>query len=479
MKWFSNLRIASKMCLLLIGALTLLGTLLGMILWTSMGGVMRENIDSKGSNLAAQLALLSSEPIQMADLYALHELVHLTMISDKEIRYVLIVDKEGKPMAHTFSQGIPRKLLDAHKIAEQKSDAPQVAILSTNEGTVHDILFPIEQGALGYVRIGLNEKAIDKVLHAKIYQLMITTVIVGAVVVLLMLKLANLITRPLQRVTDMSKNIAEGELPKETPISSTDEIGILASAINHMVTSLKKSELERHDLLQRLITIQEDERKRISRELHDETGQSLTALLLTMRALANQITDASQCSSILALREEVSAILYKLRNLAVELRPPSLDELGLTAAMQKYIDEYKERYGIEVEFEYDSSLDGLDSQTGLALYRILQESLTNIIKHADAQRVYVALREQEKSIELTVKDDGVGLTRDTLANARSENRLGIYGMKERAEILGGKLVLTSEWPEWATVVTAKVPAIYHNGEIVNDGKREDPDYAGG
>lgn len=337
MNWFRNLRIVHKLGLLLILALILLGTSLGVILWNSVGSVMRENIDSKGSNLAAQLALLSSEPIQMADLYALHELAHLTMISDKEIRYVLIVDKEGKLMVDTFSQGIPKKLLDAHRIPAQKTDDSNVVILTTDEGIIHDILFPIEQGALGYIRIGMNEKAINQVLHTKIYQLMLTTFIVGVVVLLMVLKLANLFVKPLRRLTDISEKIASGQLSHEITgaPSSMDEIGILTAAINHMVVNLKKSEVERQGLLNRLITVQEDERKRISRELHDETGQALTYLILSMRALANQMEDTDERAVILEAREEAVGILHKLRNLAVELSPPALDELGLVAAGAK------------------------------------------------------------------------------------------------------------------------------------------------
>lgn len=463
MNWFNNLRIVHKLCLLLVVALILLGTSLGLILWNSIASVMRENIDAKGSNLAAQLALLSSEPIQMADLYALHELVHLTMNSDKEIRYVFIVDKENKVMAHTFSEGMPKKLLNAHGLPAEKSEEPQVTTLTTDEGIIHDILFPIEQGALGYIRIGMNEQVIDTVLHVKTRQLMLTTFIIGMIVLLLVFKLAQLFTRPLQSLTDMSEKIAGGELPQEIAVSSVDEIGILSGAINHMITSLKKSEIERQSLLNRLITIQEDERKRISRELHDESSQALTALILSMRALANQTADAEQRSFILAARDEAGSILHKLRDLAVELRPPALDELGLVAAIQKYIDDYTARYAIQVDFEYDLPLDTLESRTSLALYRILQESLTNIVKHANARRVYVGLQGKDENIELKIKDNGIGLSWHTFISARSENRLGLYGIQERVEILGGKLELTSELPQWATVITIVVPAIQEDG----------------
>lgn len=467
MNWFRNLRIIHKLGLLLILALILLSASLGVILWNSVASVMRQNIDAKGKNLAAQLALLSSEPIQMADLYALHELVHLAMVSDKEIRYVLVVDPAGKLMVHTFSQGIPKKLLSAHSIPGQKSDDHHVTILATDEGVIHDILFPIEQGALGYIRIGMNETVIHDVLHTKIYQLMFTTLIIGAIILLLVLKLAQLLAKPLERLTNISENIAAGRIPPEIPVLSPakDEIGILTTAINHVAASLKKSEMERQNLLNRLITVQEDERKEISRELHDETGQALTYLILSLRALANQTSDTGRRSVILAVREEAVSILHKLRNLAVELSPPALEELGLVAAMQRYIDDYNGRYDIQAEFEYDLPGAMIEKQTSLALYRILQESLTNIIKHAHARRVSVILRNQGETIELLIKDNGVGISRNALTNARSENRLGLYGMQERAEILGGKLVITAEMPEWASVIKVAVPSLHAKEDV--------------
>lgn len=457
MEWFKKLRIAHKIAFTLVAVLFLFSVSVGVILWKSMGNVMRDSLVAKGEDLGAQLAALSSEPIQTANLYALHELIHLTKTNNKEVRYVLIVDEHGYVMVNTFTQGIPKNLLKFHDVSQKRLEEPDVVEILTDEGSVHDILYPIEQGELGYVRIGMHEKTIKQVLYANLSQLIIATIIVGVVSILIAIKLTQLFTRPLKRLTKISEAISCGVLPEQTVVSSGDEIGQLTVTINTMTASLKRNEAERQNLLSSLITAQEDERRRISRELHDETSQALTALILSMRAMANQAADSDQKSFILAVRDEAVGVLHKLRNLAIELRPPALDDLGLAAAVEKYINDYHDRYGIDINFSQNLDKPILENKVGLAIYRILQESMTNVIKHSGATRVSVLLNKDDSNIILFVKDNGVGLTQDRLLQARGENRLGLYGIQERVEILGGKLEVLDELPEWSTVIKVTLP----------------------
>ncbi|HWR44225.1 HAMP domain-containing sensor histidine kinase [Sporomusa sp.] len=458
MKWFQEMRIIHKLSLSFATVLFLLSISMGIILWNSMGNVMRDSLETKGIDLAAQLAALSSEPIQTANLYALHELVYLTQNSNKEVRYVFITDDQGAVLVHTFPQGMPKKLLSTHDVSQQKSEEPEVLVISTDEGNIHDVLYPIERGELGYIRVGMHEKTIQQVLLANIGELILTTIFIGAVTLVFCVKLTQLFTKPLNKLIKISESISRGILPAETKVTSGDELGKLTTAINTMTASLKKSEAERQSLLNHLITAQEDERKRISRELHDETSQALTALILSMRAMANQADNSDNKSFILEVRDEAAGVLHKLRDLAVELRPPALDDLGLVAAIQKYLDDYKERYQMKVEFDHSLVNPIPEPQASLAIYRILQESLTNIIKHSGANHVLIILTETD-SIDLTVKDNGVGLTVETLSKARSENRLGLYGIQERVEILGGRFAIESEPPKWATVIKVSLPRL--------------------
>lgn len=456
MQWFKKMRIVHKLSLSFAAVLFVLSISIGVIFWNSMSKVMRESLDTKGIDLAAQLSALSSEPIQTSNLYALNELIHLTQNSNKEVRYVIITDEHNDVMVHTFPNGMPRNLLPVHDVLLQKREDPKVLVIKTDEGDIHDILFPIERGELGYIRLGMTEDTIRKVLFSNIGELILTTLLIGVATLVFVVKLTQLFTKPLIKLTNISEAISKGILPEEAKVTSGDEIGKLTTAINTMTASLRRSELERQSLLNRLITAQEDERKRISRELHDETSQALTALILSMRAMANQTDNADNKSFILDVRDEAVGVLNKLRNLAVELRPPALDDLGLVAAIEKYLADYQDRYGIRVDFDHSLVNPIPENKVGLAIYRILQESLTNIIKHSGASRIHISL-EEKSCITLTVKDNGVGLAVEMLSKARSENRLGLYGIKERAEILGGKLSIESDMPNWATVIKVSLP----------------------
>ena len=203
-----------------------------------------------------------------------------------------------------------------------------------------------------------------------------------------------------------------------------------------------------------MLSAQEDERKRISRELHDETGQALTSLLVSMRVLADRTTDEQQRSILMGARDLAANTLHDIRNLAVELRPPVLDDLGLVPAIRKYITQFEQRYGLTASFSVSG--ERVHGPTALALYRVLQEGLTNVVKHANASAVAVTMDIRENHIELIISDDGKGFDTKFIQDARKDNRLGLYGMRERAELLGGTLTISSSLQQ-GTVITVIVP----------------------
>lgn len=198
-------------------------------------------------------------------------------------------------------------------------------------------------------------------------------------------------------------------------------------------------------MISKLITAQEDERKRISRELHDETSQALTSLMLTMRVLANEAKDDEQKKLLIALREITASILHDIRNLAVELRPPILDELGLIAALKKYAKRFEEGFGIQITLQVPNETGiELESHVSVALYRIFQESLNNVVKHTAATEVITKMQYTKNDVELIISDNGHGIGKDDFLKASRENRIGIYGMKERVELLGGTFSIKKE-----------------------------------
>jgi len=190
------------------------------------------------------------------------------------------------------------------------------------------------------------------------------------------------------------------------------------------------------DSLRRVIEGQELERRRLARELHDETGQALTSVLLGLKAVER----AEDVPTALAeLRELVVATLQDVRRLAVELRPKALDDFGLSVALERLVQTFREATGISVEFQSQLGEKRLPSEVETTLYRIVQESLTNVAKHAGAQRVSILLVRRPGVVSALIEDDGHGFT------AADEGRggIGLSGMRERLALLDGRLTVES------------------------------------
>jgi two-component system, sensor histidine kinase and response regulator len=201
----------------------------------------------------------------------------------------------------------------------------------------------------------------------------------------------------------------------------------------------------------RLVSAQEEERRRISRELHDELGQALTAHNLNLHNLTGDLPSErpEMRNHIDLLISETNDMLNRVRHLAQNLRPPALDTLGLPLAITTYCQEFEKRTGIPVLLQIDLSLPMIQDVYAVTLYRILQESLTNIIKHADANHVWVNLEQEENKLSLTIQDNGHGFD---VENVQS-NGIGIAGIRERLELVGGQLVVRTG-PGRGVVVSA-------------------------
>jgi len=221
---------------------------------------------------------------------------------------------------------------------------------------------------------------------------------------------------------------------------------------------LQRKEAVRRELLHKALTAQEEERRRIARELHDEAGQALAALLVNLRLIENASSLEEARAQVAHMREVVNQTLDEIRALAWELRPSVLDDLGLVPALARYIQSCRSRFGMEIDLE----VVGLDQvrlpwEVETALYRIAQEALTNAARHAGAQHVSVILEQRGDRALLIVEDDGEGFdVAQVRASAQKRGRLGLYGMEERASLVGGRLTVESA-PGSGTTVVVEVP----------------------
>jgi two-component system sensor histidine kinase NreB len=217
-------------------------------------------------------------------------------------------------------------------------------------------------------------------------------------------------------------------------------------AIRNEVTELKRVQEELQLMVKQVIHIQEEERKRFSRELHDGIGQSLFSLLIQMDRV---ISDQNNID-LEKIRTYVSHIIEDVRGLAWELRPSVLDDLGVVPATRTYIENYSGHYGIRVHFETNLRRR-LAAQQETTIYRMIQESLANVGKSADVEEAKVSLLDLPDRVEVRVKDEGKGFVRDKKAKG-----VGIFSMEERARSIGGQLTIHSV-PGSGTEVVLTIP----------------------
>ncbi|MCS7264654.1 MAG: GAF domain-containing sensor histidine kinase [Armatimonadetes bacterium] len=248
---------------------------------------------------------------------------------------------------------------------------------------------------------------------------------------------------------------------------SRDDLTFLQTISEHLAIALTNARLLRELsekervrglLLNKVVTAQEEERRRISHELHDQIGQLLTALLIQLQLLERDISTPALKERLKMLKHLAEEISSQLHHIAWELRPPALDELGLIAALERITEEWSLRFNIPCEFVANSSIDGeVQPEMAIGVLRIVQEALTNIAKHAKATQAKVWVSQENGELVVIVEDDGVGFrVSDILRHPDENKRLGLLGMMERAAMLSGNISIDSK-PGKGTKVQIKVP----------------------
>jgi signal transduction histidine kinase len=310
-----------------------------------------------------------------------------------------------------------------------------------------------------------------------------------AAAVALALLLAGTITRPVARLARGARQLGAGRLAYRLPVESGDELGVVATEFNRMAAQLQDASAtleervrqrtqelaeanrqldvhrgeqerlaqQRRVLLGRVITAQEEERQRIARELHDETGQSLTALALGIEAASAELR-AGRTDSVderLGSLTSVSAdALKELERLVLDLRPAQLDRLGLVATLRWYVARVRSHAGVAASLEVRGHTTRLGAEVETTLFRLTQEALTNVVRHAHADHVDVVLAFEPDSLRLDVTDDGIGFDARQVSTASTS--IGLIGMRERTQLIGGTLTLRSR-PGEGSHVTVTVP----------------------
>lgn len=281
--------------------------------------------------------------------------------------------------------------------------------------------------------------------HRALFDLAVLLVALLFMVVVNGLLLRHLF-RPLERLAERMEAADVLRGGQRLPVDSPGEIGLLERTFNTMLDRLEK---ERRDAGAHALQAQEEERQRLARGLHDEVGQSMTAVLLQLKRLAANAS-AEQRIQLAEAQEVVKTSLDDVRRLAQELRPELLDHLGLASALAELASGFQQHTNVRVQRRLARDLPPLDRQAELVLYRVAQESLTNVARHAHASEVLLSLERGKNTVVLQVIDNGQGFDSDHVEGG------GLRGIRERALIVSGAVAI-KPGPESGVEVRLEVP----------------------
>src|SRR5690606_727084 len=262
--------------------------------------------------------------------------------------------------------------------------------------------------------------------------------------------------RPLERIVSALEGIGRGDYSARLPSFDLPELTVLSRQFNHMAEALERSRAENRELTQRSLAIQESERRHLAQELHDELGQSISAIKAVAVSIAKESDgrdDAVRRAA--ATIEQVASHVYAVvAGIIRRLRPARLDQFGLAAALEELVDGWNEHHpDTFCTFSSSGPLDDLDETIEINVYRIVQESLTNVAKHSGANEAKVTIARTHGALQLEVRDDGAGFDP---ANIR--RGLGLLGIRERVEALAGAWALeTAPGRGVAIRVTVPIP----------------------
>jgi signal transduction histidine kinase len=373
------------------------------------------------------------------------------------VEYLLVEDGARRVLAHTLPAPPSEELLRANRL--DAGTEPRVVVIETAAGRIHDAVAPILGGRGGSLRVGMGEGRIAKDVRWLTRQVTAATLVVAVLGLGAAWGLTRILAHPIHDLVAVAHRVRGGALDADVRVHAKDEIGELAFAFNEMIAALRDKERQRQDLLRKVLAVGEDERKRLARELHDQTGQDLTSLIAGLGALEASAGAAPVSELLARLRELAERTLGGVQDVSRALRPSALDDLGLDAALRRQCDTMGRRFGATVELQSIGWDDAprVSPEVEIALYRIVQESLTNAARHGRARSVQVLLQRMTSRVLIVVEDDGVGFdASDWRGLCRARGHLGLLGVEERASLLGGSLRVESS-PGSGTSVFVEIP----------------------
>ena len=441
-----------------IGFVVALGLAVIIIVQTTLTQRLLTELQRRGVSITKGIVGESIHPVLTEDMVGLQILINDRKTSDKDIEYIFILDSQGEVLAHTFGEGFPIDLKDANTVG---SGQHSIQPLVTEEGVILDIAVPILEGGAGVVHVGVSEKPVKESVANTI------RLIVGMIIAALVVGsggaavLAAVITKPILELAEAAKAVGGGDLQHKVRVRTQDEIGQLGVAFNEMITERKRAEEMAKQMVQRLqalshrlVEIQEAERRHIARELHDEIGQALTGLRLFLEMDAHLSADAVR-TRLDEAQALVDDLVDQVRDLSLDLRPAMLDHLGLLPALLWHFERYTDQTDVRVTFEHTGLDERFAPDAETAIYRIVQEALTNVARHAGVSEVMVRVWSTRGMLGVQIEDQGIGFDPDVALSSVASS--GLSGIRERVALLDGQLTIESI-PGSGARLTAELPS---------------------
>jgi signal transduction histidine kinase len=427
---------------IVLGVVLLLGAFVIFQLRLILGDTLLDSFVHQGEALAASTADNAVEFIAIEDMNALtlyleERASHYSSDThNTRIDYIAIMDETSAIIASAGMTDIPadKSIIATHRVPD----------------------------TTWQVQIGLSRERIDQTVNEVTLQVFEITLIMVAVGFAAAFFLTYILTRPIRDLVNATHAVARGNLSRRVPRWANDEIGELATAFNQMTDALQTADAERaerdrlrENYISGVIVALENERSRIARELHDSTGQTLTSLLVGLQNLkASRTEDGNFESQVEELRGVVGVALDEVRAISWRLRPSALDDLGLVSALEHHFSDYHTRYGIPVDLVVRGLDQRLPPEMETAVYRMIQEGLTNIARYAKATSASVVIARRDDLLRIIVEDNGVGF--DPAAIGAQRKSLGLQGIRERAGLFGGSLRIESQ-PGQGTSLFMEIP----------------------
>lgn len=463
-----------------------------------------EALLDKVESIAFQSAYIVSPSLVFHDSVSAREALSIAA-RDRDIVYLVVVDESGRVF-------IAHRLGEAERYHYQE-DLTGEAIRKGDDLASVSVPVTHNERVIGQLYVGMSLARLREQIEDSKSTVLILITLLFVLGFLVVYVLTYLVVSPLSDMVRTVGKITAGDLSQRAEVTSHDEVGELALAFNEMVHSLasmqqqlkeanqsletrvveRTRDLARSEealrqtgeqlraLSTHLQTIREEERAYISREIHDQLGQMLTAMNIDLAVVEKQLSKIGTSPVHTALIEKVrylsamvESTIQRMRRLALELRPDVLDNLGLVEALEWQVREFETRTNIRCDLSIQAKPIAADEAKAIALFRMLQESLTNIMRHAHATKVEVHLKEQDGKILLQIHDNGRGINEKDLLGIRS---LGIIGMRERAAHLGGVARVTGT-PGKGTTVAVEIPLVTEEDQHAPDHSSE-PEASGG